>query len=354
MTTHTDKASIPSQDARHTRTRIFLSYSRKDQAFAWRLAQALSSAALDVWIDIDDIPAGQKWSTAIQEGLMTSAALIVVLSPAAMASRHVEDEWQYFLDRGKPVIPVLLTPTDVHFELSRLQYVSFYRQKFNVALLQLLTELRRLNLHVSVADYLQETRLRKPSPSPPASSSAGRPLPLPPSQAAPAPAKPPPAALPLPQVPQVQLPQTPALVVANTTVPTVPTRSSGDRGGAQPWLMLWLATLALAVAGWVMAAGGVFTSEESAPAGAPLTEYLIASNPLSNVNVRQWDSEQAPVVHVLRRGQEARIYGVNVSATWLYATMLPSGKSGWIKAEAVQVTGDYNRLPTVTFPAHVP
>jgi hypothetical protein len=41
-------------------------------------------------------------STTVQ----ASAVLILVLTPAAMASSNVEDEWQYALDKGQPVITV--------------------------------------------------------------------------------------------------------------------------------------------------------------------------------------------------------------------------------------------------------
>ena len=57
--------------------RIFVSYSRSDESFARELATALSNLGADVWIDIEDIPAGMKWSTAIQQGLDTCDALLV-------------------------------------------------------------------------------------------------------------------------------------------------------------------------------------------------------------------------------------------------------------------------------------
>src|SRR5262245_58227367 len=52
--------------------RIFISYSRKDEAFSRRLAASLSQLGADVWIDVEDIPSGMKWSRAIQEGLDVS------------------------------------------------------------------------------------------------------------------------------------------------------------------------------------------------------------------------------------------------------------------------------------------
>jgi Tol biopolymer transport system component len=124
--------------------RIFISYSRKDETFARRLARSLSDLGADIWIDVEDIPAGMKWSSAIQQGLTVSDVLLVLLSPDAMRSSNVEDEWQYFLDKRKPIIPVLARPTDnIHFQLNRLQYIDFYRQPYDAALVQLHEELAR-------------------------------------------------------------------------------------------------------------------------------------------------------------------------------------------------------------------
>ncbi|MCD4685803.1 MAG: SUMF1/EgtB/PvdO family nonheme iron enzyme [Anaerolineae bacterium] len=123
--------------------RIFISYSRTDHAFARRLAADLSTLGADVWIDVADIPAGMKWSSAIHDGLRSCEAMLVIVSPDSMASQNVEDEWQYFKDQGKPLIPVLLRPADMHFQLHRMQYIDFHEQEYASALAQLHSELRR-------------------------------------------------------------------------------------------------------------------------------------------------------------------------------------------------------------------
>lgn len=125
--------------------KVFISYSRKDQDFATRLAKSLLQVGYDVWLDIEDIPAGIKWSTAIQNALQTSEIMLVILSPDSMASVNVEDEWQYFLDRGKPIIPILWRPCEIHFQLSRLQYIDFAHHDFANSFNKLLAELERSN-----------------------------------------------------------------------------------------------------------------------------------------------------------------------------------------------------------------
>ena len=137
--------------------RIFISYSRVDEAMARRLAASLSDMGADVWIDVEDIPAGMKWSSAIQQGLDSGELLIVVISPESMASRNVEDEWQYYLDHNKPVVPVLLKPAKVHFQLNRLQYIDFHTQPYDIAINQLYAELRRKGLQLRAPDQPADT-----------------------------------------------------------------------------------------------------------------------------------------------------------------------------------------------------
>lgn len=147
--------------------RIFISYSRTDETFARRLAADLSNLGADVWIDVEDIPAGMNWSSAIQQGLDECEAMLVILSPDSMKSRNVENEWQYVLDHGYPIIPVLWRPTRVHFQLNRLQYIDFHEQEYDSALAQLHSELRRKGIALeplTLADDSVQRLVQSPLP----------------------------------------------------------------------------------------------------------------------------------------------------------------------------------------------
>lgn len=103
-----------------------------------------------MWLDVEDIPAGMNWSSAIQEGLRQCDLMIVIISPDSMASRNVEEEWQYYRDRDKPIVPVLWRRADVHYQLSRLQYIDFEQQAFDKAFKQLHSELRRKGMSLKL------------------------------------------------------------------------------------------------------------------------------------------------------------------------------------------------------------
>jgi hypothetical protein len=63
--------------------RIFISYSRTDEAFARRLNNALNEIDAATWLDIQDIPGGVVWSQAIQRNQIAPATEIDVIAFAA-------------------------------------------------------------------------------------------------------------------------------------------------------------------------------------------------------------------------------------------------------------------------------
>lgn len=86
---------------------IFISYSREDQAYAQRLKDALEARALPCWID-DRINAGDDWWDEIDRAVANCACMVVILTPAAKASRWVQREILLAEDRAKPIFPLLL------------------------------------------------------------------------------------------------------------------------------------------------------------------------------------------------------------------------------------------------------
>jgi hypothetical protein len=106
-------------------TKYFFSYSRNDFDFVQKLATELRAAGASLWLDGLDIVGGQRWDRAIEESLRDCKGMIVVLSPASVASDNVMDEVSYALEEQKIVIPVLYRDCTLPFRLRRLQYIDF-------------------------------------------------------------------------------------------------------------------------------------------------------------------------------------------------------------------------------------
>lgn len=104
--------------------KVFVSYSRDDDAAVLKLVQDLRSAGVNVWLDQTDIPSGRRWDEAIEQALAACEQVIVVLSETSVSSQNVMDEVSYAIDEGKRVIPVIIRACRIPLRLRRMQYVD--------------------------------------------------------------------------------------------------------------------------------------------------------------------------------------------------------------------------------------
>ncbi len=86
----------------------FISYSRKNADIAEQLYKDLSAAGVRPWLDQYDIPPGATWDDEIQRGLNAVSHVLVLVSQPSVDSKIVHAEWNYALNLGKTVIPVIL------------------------------------------------------------------------------------------------------------------------------------------------------------------------------------------------------------------------------------------------------
>jgi|GEM_PF-1678136 len=103
--------------------KVFISYARKDQEYVHGLARQLRHIGVDIWID-HDISPGSNWDQHIENDLAICDKMLLILSPAAVASENVHDEWSYFLERGKAVYPFVYQPCEMSFRLRRRQFIT--------------------------------------------------------------------------------------------------------------------------------------------------------------------------------------------------------------------------------------
>lgn len=119
----------------------FVSYSREDSEFALRLAQDLKKAGAHIWLDQMDIQPGYPWDNAIEDALMASPLMLLILSPSSAKSDNVRNEISFALEQGKTVIPVLYMNCVVPLRLQRTQRIDF-RSDYARGLTSLLEQLQ--------------------------------------------------------------------------------------------------------------------------------------------------------------------------------------------------------------------
>ena len=90
------------------RPRIFISYARADgDATARKLLALLEQNKLSGWLDVHDMPTGDVISTALQQAIEGVDHLALILTPGALASSWVKQEWDYARAHGVRVSPIL-------------------------------------------------------------------------------------------------------------------------------------------------------------------------------------------------------------------------------------------------------
>jgi hypothetical protein len=119
-------------------SKIFVCYARADRKFAEKLVSDLRSGGVSLWFDQHDILPGDQWDSAVENALMTSPSLLIILSPNSTSSQNVMDELAQALKLNKRIVPVLHRPCDVPFRIGRLQYIDFTTSSYECGIKQLI------------------------------------------------------------------------------------------------------------------------------------------------------------------------------------------------------------------------
>ena len=114
---------------------VFLSHNSIDKPWVSKLKDDLQRYGLSVWLDRDEIRPGDLFAAALEDGLSSSRAVALVVSPEAMASGWVKEEYYRALsltkDKTSPLqlIPVILRIADVPDFCQSRNWVDFRDEK---------------------------------------------------------------------------------------------------------------------------------------------------------------------------------------------------------------------------------
>jgi WD40 repeat protein len=122
---------------------VFISYSRKDIAFARRLHAGLIGAGLDTWIDWEDIAPSTDWMEEIQESIEQAETFIFIISSRSVTSETCSHEVTHAADNHKRLIPIVIDeiqPANVPPFIGALNWIFFREQDDFEASLALLLD----------------------------------------------------------------------------------------------------------------------------------------------------------------------------------------------------------------------
>ena len=121
-------------DTSETRkTKIFISYSRKNKLFVRKLNNAIDENGIDAWVDWEGIPLSSDWMAEINAAIEASDAFVFVISPDSLNSKVCMDELEQGIKYNKKIIPVLYSPPEkkqqLHPKLASTNWVYMRPQK---------------------------------------------------------------------------------------------------------------------------------------------------------------------------------------------------------------------------------
>ena len=98
----------PAPETAQSRAKVFISYSRKDIAFADRLEVALRARGFEPLIDRRDIAHFEEWWKRIEELILRCDTVVFVISPDAVKSTSVcRREVSFAQSLNKRLAPIL-------------------------------------------------------------------------------------------------------------------------------------------------------------------------------------------------------------------------------------------------------
>src|SRR5262245_26267892 len=138
---------------------IFISYKSEERDLAKLVRKKLRSwKKYTTWMDIHDIPKGAYWPDEINKGLEAADVVVGLMSPLAIESRNVKNEWDWALVNGKRLILLMIKPCKVPMHYVSINYIDFTRDQA-VGFQQLKTALASPFVQTNSADpyrsYLQ-------------------------------------------------------------------------------------------------------------------------------------------------------------------------------------------------------
>lgn len=85
---------------------VFVSYSSKDAKTAAQICQLLEERRIPCWIAPRDVVPGKHYAEEIMDAIESTTAFVLVLSDHSNDSRHVRNEIEVAVSKGKSVFPV--------------------------------------------------------------------------------------------------------------------------------------------------------------------------------------------------------------------------------------------------------
>ena len=120
--------TAPRESGEPAKAKVFISYSRKDLAFADRLEAALDARGFEALIDRTEIYAFEDWWKRIEALIVQADTVVFMLSPDSVASEVARKEVAFAASLNKRFAPIVCRRVDdeaVPEALAKLNFIFF-------------------------------------------------------------------------------------------------------------------------------------------------------------------------------------------------------------------------------------
>ncbi|MEZ4671752.1 MAG: toll/interleukin-1 receptor domain-containing protein [Anaerolineae bacterium] len=111
--------------------RIFISYKSQERHYALAVRDQLQAWGYETWLDVDNLPPRAEWEDdydwqeKIDGALKSAAAVVAVVTDAAVHSRYVTAEWDIAIVQNKPLLPLIYEPVALPARFRTLESIQF-------------------------------------------------------------------------------------------------------------------------------------------------------------------------------------------------------------------------------------
>ncbi|MFT8420707.1 MAG: toll/interleukin-1 receptor domain-containing protein, partial [Gluconacetobacter sp.] len=122
------------------RNLIFISYSSKDAEFVTKMVRDIEKNGVRCWMSARDIEPGADYQGAIVDAMERAAAVLLVFSSNANASKEIVKELALASQKGRTVIPArvedILPKGAFEYQITNAQFIDLFRD-YNDAIIRL-------------------------------------------------------------------------------------------------------------------------------------------------------------------------------------------------------------------------
>lgn len=108
------------------RDHLLIVYARENwEGIVAPLMVRLQDTRLNAWVDQYLTLGSDQWQVAVEQAVTECWLMVLVVTEAALNSNHVKMMYRYFLNEGKPVVPLVYAQVPLPPELSRLRSIAY-------------------------------------------------------------------------------------------------------------------------------------------------------------------------------------------------------------------------------------